>query len=292
MDIYTERTGHVKENTMKADNAAKQALINILNGIYSEIHSIESNQGIRASENDYRPRIEYFHDAVRVLTSGVTTDRRLSVEFLAYDISMLRHIQANPISRKGDKLNLSPSTALVRSGHAENQATTPAQARARLSELYRNYAVLFAALFAEPADQDYQAKVNEGNYEVETIAELERAAKQAAKKQGAEVDVENFVEQNMGDPELIRKVLTALASKKKKMLASDMAKHTGNMIKQADTKIKEAEKAHFTYVTSQLAVYENAKDVVKKMAVSGMNIVGAFVENAISDIARGGGRGR
>ncbi|HEU5046622.1 MAG TPA: hypothetical protein VFT64_02140 [Rickettsiales bacterium] len=277
---------------MKADKAAKQALINILNGIYSEIHTIESNLGIRASENDYRPRIEYFHDAVRVLTSGVSLDKRLSVEFLAYDISMLRHIQANPVPRKNDKMNLSPGTAVVKSGYADDYAATPAQARGRLSELYKNYAVLFAALFAEQADRDYQSKVNEGNYEVETIAELEHAAKQAAKKQGAEVDLATFVEQNMGDPDLMKKMLAALGNKKKKMLASDLVKHTAHMIKEADNKIKEADKAHFTYVTSQLAVYENAKDVVKKMAVSGMNIVGQFVENAMSDIARGGGRGR
>jgi hypothetical protein len=62
------------------------------------------------------------------------------------------------------------------------------------------------------------------------------------------------------------------------------------MIKTTDKQIKTIEQAHFSFATGQLAIYENAREVVKKMAVSGMNIVGNFVESAVQ-AARSGGRG-
>lgn len=63
------------------------------------------------------------------------------------------------------------------------------------------------------------------------------------------------------------------------------------MMKAADKQIKTVEQAHFAFATAQLAIYENAKEVVKKMAVNGLNIVGNFVENAVREATRGAGRG-
>ena len=52
--------------------------------------------------------------------------------------------------------------------------------------------------------------------------------------------------------------------------------------------------AHMTYATGQLAIYENSRDTIKKMAVKGFNIVGDFVADAGEEEVgtRHDGRGR
>ncbi len=64
-----------------------------------------------------------------------------------------------------------------------------------------------------------------------------------------------------------------------------------------DTRIREKEKqiatidaAHMNYVIAQLGIFEDAKDMVKKMAASGMNLVGRFVESSLADAKRDLGR--
>lgn len=276
---------------MKANKSVEMALVNILNGIYKEIHSIESALGIRGEEGDFRPRIEYFHDAVRALTSGDMRNKRLSVEFLSYDVAMLRYIQNNPLTKsKGKKLDLSPRTALVTEAEAEYASGDRREVRAQLSELYKSYSVLFVALFADPADRDYQSKVNTCNEEVENIAAVERAAKAAGKNQQSAIDMEDIL-QELDDPALIQKILAAMGGNRKKVIMAEALQKLSAMIKAADKQIKTVEQAHFTYATSQLAIYENARDVVKKMAVSGMNIVGNFVEAAVYEANKGGSRG-
>lgn len=276
---------------MKADRSTQLALINILNGIYSEIHSIEEQLQIRIDESDFRPRIEYFHDAVRALTTGSIGSKRLSVEFLSYDVAMLRYIQANPLARpKGSKLNLSPGTALITGNEPEYITGRNSTVKAQLIDLYKNYSVLFVALLSEPADHDYYSKVESCNEEVENIAVIQKAAKAAARNESSEVNIEDILHQYMDDPNLARKILAQIGGNAKKAKAGDALKKLSEMMKAADKKIKDVEQAHFTYRTSQLAIYENARDVVRKMAVSGMNIVGNFVESAVQE-AKGTGRG-
>lgn len=272
---------------MKSNKAAEQALVTILNGIYGEIYQIEEKSAIRLNEGDYRPRIEYFHDAVRALTGGDLLSKRLTVEFIAYDVSMLRFIQANPLVRsKGTKLNLSPGTALITGNEPEFAIGKSTTVKGQLMELYKNYSVLFVALLSGPADRDYQTKINDCNEEVETIASIEAEVKAA----GSSVNIEELVQTYIDDPVLAQKILAAMGGSRKKMQANDALKKLSDMIKTADKQLKATEQAHFTFATSQLAIYENARDVVKKMAVSGMNIVGNFVENAVQE-ARSSGRG-
>jgi hypothetical protein len=277
---------------MKTNRTGLQALINILNGIYSEIRFIEEKMNIRVDEGDFRPRIEYFHDAVRMLTSGNTGDKRLSVEYLSYDVSMLRFIQANPLSRpKGSKLHFSPSTAVVASESPDTAFSKTGSVKSQLMDLYKNYSVLFVALLTENADRDYQSKVNECNEEVENIAVLEHEAKDVIKKRDTAINVEELVHMHIDDPALAQKILAAMGGKKNKILASEAQKKFSEMIKAADKQIKTVEQAHFAFATAQLAIYENAKEVVKKMAMNGLNIVGNFVENAVREATRGAGRG-
>ena len=60
--------------------------------------------------------------------------------------------------------------------------------------------------------------------------------------------------------------------------------------KDKDKEIAAIEEAHMNYVMSQLGVFEGSKELLKKMAAQGMNLVGKFVENAIADSKREMGR--
>ena len=266
---------------------AAQALIPILNGIYSEIREIEAYLGIQVDASDMRPRIEYFHDAIRAVTNGMFGSKRLSVEFLAYDIAMLRHIQGNPLARsKSAKENLSPNTNLVVASDAGSRANS-INYRSKLTESYKNYAVLFVALLSETADRNYQSRIDEHNNDVENIAVLENKAKATLKKQDVEMNIEELVHQYIDEPELAQKILAAFAGRKKAKASTALQKFS-EMIKNADKQIKTIEEAHLNYTTNQLGIYEGAKDVVKKMAMNGMNIVGDFVENAVRTATKGG----
>ena len=266
---------------------AAQALIPILNGIYSEIREIEAFIGIQVDTNDMRPRIEYFHDAIRTFTNGILGSKRLSVEFLAYDIAMLRHIQSNPLARsKGTRDNLSPNTNLAVVGDASNR-TNFTNFRLQLTDLYKNYSVLFVALLSEVADRNYKTRVDEHNNDVENIAVLEHSAKATLKQRDSEINIEELINQYIDEPELAQKILAAFAGKKKTK-ASVALQKLSEMTKNADKQIKTIEEAHLKYTTNQLGVYEDAKNVVKKMAINGMNIVGDFVENAVRTANKGG----
>lgn len=270
---------------MKANHAQQQALITLLNRIYEDIRAIESDWDLRGENNDFRPRIEYFHDAVRAMTSGDHSGNRLSVEFLAYDISMLRHIQANPMVRPKSKMPLSPKTDVMLPAKVSRDAKPDRAIKQQLAELYTNYSVLFVALLSDAADRNYYSRVEENNTEVAEIATLENAVKS---KKDSTIDIEALAEQYIDDPDLLNKILAQFGSAKKKRLpATEAQRKLKEMMQQSDKNIKTVEQAHFTYVTAQLAVYESARDVVKKMAVQGMNIVGQFVESAVAEAARG-----
>ena len=262
----------------------------MLNRIYGEIRDMEEQWNIRVSENDYRPRIEYFHDAIRTLSSGETGAYRLSIEMLAYDIALLRHIQGNPMKRnKGSKTNLSPSTEVSVLANNFRTGGNDSTVKAELADRYKSYSLLFAALLSDTADRNYQNHTDEKNSEVEDMAQVAQAIKLAAQKKDVEIDIDAVVDQHVEDPDMMNKILFAFhnAKQKKRMLASEALRKFKEMMDAADKEIKTVEKAHLTYVTSKLAIYENSRDVVKKMASQGMNIVGQFVANAVAEATRG-----
>ena len=49
-----------------------------------------------------------------------------------------------------------------------------------------------------------------------------------------------------------------------------------------DKQIAAIETAHMNYALNQLGIFENSKDLLKKMAVQGTNLVGKFVEASIA----------
>jgi hypothetical protein len=280
---------------LKANKAEQNGLVTLLNRMYGEIRMIEEQWNIRAEADDYRPRIEYFHDAIRALTASVMNgfedSGRLSVEMLAYDISMLRYIQANPLTRAKGTKSLSPSTDLVITSPSGKAAKPDASVKAQLADLYKSYSVLFAALLSDAANRNYQNRINDNNSAVENLAGLEQEAKSASRKQDSDINIAELVEELVDDPDLATEILTALKGRKNKVRATEALQQFKDMIAKRDKDNQAIEKQHFTYVMSQLAVYEGAKDVVKKMAVQGMNLVGNFVESAVQEAKRGGGRG-
>lgn len=281
---------------MKASKTQQTALIGLLNRTYQEIAEVEGQWGIHAADNDYRPRIEYFHDAVRSYSEreghGIEGHGRLSIEMLAYDIGMLRFIQAEPIPRGHKPGKLSAETGVAHSTlprmFGDKTGVKPdASVRNRLADLYKNYAVLFAALLANAADYNYMTRINEGNAQVEDLAAL----LQSVKEQGAaEIDLEALMGAEIMTPELINKLFAALRSGtlKKRMGVKEAQQKLKEIEQEVEKEIKAIEQAHMNYATGQLAIYEHAKETVKKMATKGFNIVGAFVESAVREAQRGG----
>ena len=259
----------------------QQPLIVLINSIYHEIYLIEDQLNIKGDGEDYRPRIEYFHDAIRLLSGGNTSDERLSVEFLAYDVAMLRHIQGNPLIRKKTDKTLSGDTGLkVITGIDAFAGKSPGHFKTTLSDLYKKYSVLFSALLAANAENDYQERVEECNSEVEQIAIIQNTIRKSIQKQES-VGIAEIIEQYSDDLEMLHKLLVMFKGKNNKMPATEANEILVTHIKEVDKQKKTIEQAHFNYATAQLAIYENAKEVVKKMAVNGVNIAGSFVEDAL-----------
>lgn len=237
---------------MKLSPAEQESLVQLLTRMYVDICAIETQFRLMAGEGDYRPRIEYFHDAVRAFTSGQLDSPRLCVEMLAYDLSCLRFLAAMPLApfkpHSAHNLEaLSPHTDMVevKPASLNVKAKKPGRETAgRLSDLYKSYGVIFAALFKPTADRDHRDRIEEMDREVEEInTDTKQPKEQRAEK----------------------------ISKKDKEIAS-------------------VDAAHMNYAMAQLGIYEESKDMLKQMAGQGMNIVGKFVESSIREARRQMGR--
>ncbi len=278
---------------------AKQSLIPIMNGQYQRLSEIESEWGIRLHEGDQRPRIDYFHDAVRALTSGEANPygkhSRLSIEHLAYDLDQLRRAQSQPLGLRHRGNQPSPSSDVIKAGDGLTQSRSrgPDRAvRAEISQLYKDYSVMFAALFAEVADMNFKSRIEEVDAAVEDIAMAEDTLKKLAEGHISQQQAAALLDQIEHD-ELREKLQLAIESRTIRMYE---AEQLINGLKGSEAQMENEkmviEKAHLNYVTGQLAVYEESRETVKRLAAQGMNLAGKFVENAISQNAgRGAGMG-
>jgi hypothetical protein len=225
---------------MKLSASEQKSIASLLTRIYQDILAIESEFGLLAGEGDFRPRIEHFHDAIRAFTSGDTDSKRLSVEWLAYDLTCLRYLTSHPLASFKPHGHLSPSTALVATPQTVPGPRRPDRdTKERLGELYQTYAVLFAGLLKPFADRDWRDRVEEINENIERLHKIKDSKARVAAR---------------------------------------------------DKEIKAIDQAHMDYVLAQLGIFEAAKDMVKKMAASGMNLVGKFVESSLADAKRDLGR--
>ncbi len=269
----------------------KDALILLLHRSYEGIAALEQALGITVSKTDWRPRIEYFHDAVRDYASGQVplhiAGTRLAVEQLGKDAQALKAIQTAP---------LSPGTTHRRPPADQTPALPgspatmhPSEARAELSAAYKPYAVFFVALLAEAADRNAKTRIETKNAQMEEIGALEQEARG---KDG--VDMTALVQEQVYDQELkaflLRKLAAAQTAKKKHGSREAMAflKAQGKTI---DATIAGIDKAHFAFAKAQLGFYEQSKDVVKQLAGQGLNLAGKFLAEAMSAAIGRGGRG-
>ena len=282
---------------MKLSTSDQESLIALLARIYTDIRDIEEEYQLLAGEEDFRTRIEHFHDAIRAFSSQrdeKNQPERLSIERLSYDLQALRYIVSMPLSSfKPDARNTSPSTDMVVLDHGltVKRARPDRVVKERLIELYESYSVLFAALLKPSADRDYHERIDNLNQDVEDLLNLTQGLEGLATDKAALNQVMNAV-QNLDEDELRHELLNFMQQQKftKKdnitKLMNFLKEHAGRK----DKEIASIEQAHMTYVMSQLGIFENSKDLLKKMASQGMNLVGKFVENAIAESRKEMGR--
>ena len=276
---------------------SKQAIIPIMNGQYERILAIEAPWGIRFAEGDMRPRIDYFHDAVRALTSGegdpYAAHGRLSVEHLAYDVGQLRLISSKPLGLMDKTNTLAASTALVEQGKAGAAARKPDRAtRQEIITLYKDYTVMFTALFAEIADMNFKTRQEDIDATVEDLALTQQVIEQLVNGDISKGQADAMLEGVEMD-EIRERMQAAIASKKRVQLSDqvELNELTNAMEGRLNGDKKRIDDAHLNYVTGQLAVFEDAKDTVKRLAGQGLNLAGKFVEQAAAR-AQGQGQGR
>lgn len=279
---------------MRANAAEQKAIVDIMNGKVAQILAIEEPWGIRFKENDMRARIEYFHDAVRALTSGTADPyakhSRLSVEHLAYDISQLQQVQQRPLGAgyRGPSATAS-GNALVKMGQ---RGDSPSRSeRQDLMQHYADYTVFFVALFAEVADKNYHARVDEVDTAVSDVGLVEQVIEQL---EAGKLDVQTALHEldQVELDDLRERTKEALRSGKLKGQQQTVLKQ---FLQQTEKKLEQErdqiEQAHMNYRLGQLSTYENSKDTVKKLAAQGLNLAGKFVDNAMRNAQQGKGRG-
>lgn len=279
---------------MKPTREQQQALLGLITRIYHEIRVIEEANQLIARPEDFRPRIEYFHDAIRAFTqntgNGFERTGRLAVESLANDITMLRQIKEKPLVRHPQlPIPLSSGVAITTTPPLPAQATPHVDISvvSALAEGYGHYALLFVALLAYPAERNFMNRLNESNNQLDMVHDLIEQTKPKARE--AQVNDEAMLA-GITDPELRQKLTAAIAANKKQKHASNAeVLHAAAQVKDATRKQAEAlEAAHMRYASSQLVLYQHAQTIVKKMASQGLNIVGDFVQQAVREAERGG----
>ncbi len=268
----------------------QQAILSLLTQIYLEIVDIETRFKLIAGKGDMRPRIDYFHDAIRAFTSDGENSPRLSVELLSYDLRCLRYIQKMPLApfREGGE-SLSPSQDIItmEAGLLPLGGRADRKTRARITELYQNYGVMFAALLKPAAEHDYQERTDTLNQDVKDIQSI------IVEFEGkADAKTISELTQQLEEPEL-RVILATFIQQKKHKNIADIKKllgHLKNHIAKKDSAIKSIESAHMGFAVAQLGIFEESKDMLKGLAKEGMNLVGKFVEASIADTRKQMGR--
>lgn len=269
-----------------APTSTQTGIIDILTRLHGEIFPLEAEAGLLFGKGDLRPRIEYFHDAVRALVkeaNGGGETGRLRIEMLAYDAEALRYIQGMPLAaiQPGGRRTSPQTLPSVQLGGTGSEKRGNRQLRERLGGLYQQYATLFVALFKPFADRDYRDRVEEANEAVTQMNGLINALNGKL----PEAMLGDLLAQ-LDDPQL-RAAVQALVARKKKTEASTLLRQKDA---QEEKTVTALESAHARYAMAQLAIFEQGKEIVKQLAASGMNLAGRFVENAMVQATRERGR--
>ncbi len=231
---------------------------------------------------------------MRALSSGTADlyakNSRLSVEYLAYDLASLREVQAHPLGKIPRKQSTPTGQELLVLDD-DNGAGPSRGVRAELKQLYKDYTVLFAALFAETADINFKSRSEEVDTSITDLSKAQGVLKQVASGAINPTQARMLLDGIEMDG-LREKMQQALSTK---ALQAAQAQAMMAQLKGAEQKImaeqKTLDKAHISYVTGQLAVYQESKDTVKRLAAQGMNLAGKFVQNAMNNAGKGQGKG-
>lgn len=272
-------------------SSSKEAVVPLLAEYYQRIAAIEAEVGLWVSDSDYRPRIERFHDAVRAFTSGASpydAHSRLAIEQLAWDMDMLRRIQANPLTPMPGSHHQSASTAVtVKQQNAVGDSGNPRmqarQYRIELADHYKNYAVMFAALLAETADMNHASRMEDKDMQVEALAHLRSSLGQK------NVNLKQSVAAQVFDPD-IRAQINALLPKDT-LTAEQALASVNNAMQHIDGLQKKMDNAHLNWLSGQNAMYQQGKEVVQKLMSHGLNLAGRFLQEAMQRGGAGQGRG-
>lgn len=264
-------------------------MLELLHKCYQQIAGIEQHLNVVVNARDFRPRIEWFHDAVRAFTSGSVPPEapktRLSIESLALDMERLRGICAGPLHPRVTMRKQSASQAVVPVG--EFAGMSEAALKVELTDLYANYTVFFVALLAETADYNFYTRTDAANQAVTDLVEVEHVLRQAGAKAA---DIDSAMRHTHLEPTVQAKVKKSLEGKKKPSMDELMA--SLNLVqREIDKDISSMDGAHFSYAASQLAMYEQSKDMVKKLAGQGLNLAGRFLEESMQRSGTTRGRG-
>ncbi len=271
------------------------AVLPVIDGMYQRIREIEAEHNIMGINGDYRPRIEYYHDAIRALTSGDRAEdknSRLSVERLAYDVAMLRHIIAKPLHAGRGEHHFSPHTDVVvqKNGGVED---TSRQIRSKLADLYRDYTVMFVSLLAEKADRNSNSRIEEADIVAQDCAMLQEALKQF---ETGKTDINALLAavDHIEHDELRRALKTLIQQRGiKRHETANVQQKLNETSKNLQAENAQLQKAAMQFATGRLAVYEDARETVKNLSLSGLNVAGKFVEQAMQQSqGRGQGRGQ
>ncbi len=273
----------------------QQALLSLMQGKYADIREIETRYQIFGHEGDYRSRIEYYHDAVRALHSdyedGLSKHSRLSVERLAYDAEMLRIITARPLVAGRGEQHFSTSDAISADGMAGSNLRPDRRTKQELTQLYRDYTVFFVAIMMPKADENNTARKEESDILIEDCYRLENLLNQLSSGSldiGAVVKAANMMEHEGLRQKIMMLLNNGIPSKGELTQASQSVQQARHSV-QHDVQAMDAAAMRFS--SSQLMVYEESRDTVKKLASQGLNIAGKHTGTAIQQQHSGQSRG-
>jgi len=278
---------------MKISSTDQESIVALMTRIYHDIFAIEEEFQLLVGVDDFRPRIDYFHDAIRAFTSG-NPPERLTIELLAYDLECLRYIESMPLApfrAGGEMLSSGADMVVVKEGLTVKGKRPDRVTRERIAELYQHYAVLFAALLKPIASRDAEERTAAIDQEVidinAIIAYLEKLMKDQTTIAAFATAVQHLEEDGL------RQLLAAFIQHEKYKKKDDIKKMIAFLKKynaDKDEKRSGIDDALHRYALAQLAVFEESKDLLKKMAAQGVNVVGKFVQDAIKEAKRQMGR--
>ncbi|MDX2073307.1 MAG: hypothetical protein SFX19_02950 [Alphaproteobacteria bacterium] len=271
----------------------QQAIVNILLRYWEEISAIEQEFALRVGAGDMRPRIDYFHDAIRAYTTehkSKDMESRLAVEQLAYDLRCLRYLATMPLaSITHDTHNLSPQSlpAVIAPGLVETSKRIDRETKMRLTELYEQYGVLFASLLRETVNNDHYERSETINEDVTLINQIIAAIEGSLSAQ----EVASLAV-HLKDPHIRQEIMSLLPAMKGKSLhqLNGLIARLKSEQQRKDRELKNVDLSHHNYSTTQLMLYESAREMLMKMAAQGMNLVGQFVESTLRQGQQGRGR--